>query len=169
MADSTILTLAFDEASQGRFEALRRAHYPAALNRIPAHLTLFHQLPGSVETERALQEAAAEKAAFEVRVEGVLFLGRGVALRLESVELTSMHRALSDAFDVHLTRQDRQRFRPHVVVQNKVSPPEARSLVEALTRDSERWTAAAVGLDWWDYLGGPWRHRSRFWFPKARG
>jgi hypothetical protein len=45
-ADPLILTLGLDRASFERFEALRRAHFPPALNRVPAHVTLFHHLPG---------------------------------------------------------------------------------------------------------------------------
>jgi hypothetical protein len=46
----TILTLQLDPTAQAHFEALRQQHFPPALNHIPAHLTLFHQLPDSDET-----------------------------------------------------------------------------------------------------------------------
>ena len=42
---SCVLTLALDDVSQHRFDIERRRHFPPALNRIPAHLTLFHTLP----------------------------------------------------------------------------------------------------------------------------
>ncbi len=41
-----IVTALLEPGVQARFEALRRAHYPAALNQVPAHVTLFRQLPG---------------------------------------------------------------------------------------------------------------------------
>ena len=47
--DPLILTLALDDLSFARFDALRREHFPPTLNRIPAHVTLFHHLPGEEE------------------------------------------------------------------------------------------------------------------------
>jgi hypothetical protein len=41
-----ILTLKMDRESFSRFEGLRQAHFPPHRNFIPAHLTLFHHLPG---------------------------------------------------------------------------------------------------------------------------
>ena len=41
-----ILTLALDAATQSWLESMRRAHFPPARNLVPAHVTLFHALPG---------------------------------------------------------------------------------------------------------------------------
>ena len=54
-ADPLILTLAFDEPTFARFDGERRRHFPESLNRIPAHATLFHHLPG--DRERGVIEA----------------------------------------------------------------------------------------------------------------
>ena len=50
-------------ADQRRLDDLRRAHYPPDRNRLPAHLTLFHHLPPSVETELVGRLRAATRAA----------------------------------------------------------------------------------------------------------
>ena len=42
-----VLTLELDGASFGRLNELRRRHYPPERNMVPAHLTLFHQLPAA--------------------------------------------------------------------------------------------------------------------------
>ncbi|HVG26601.1 MAG TPA: 2'-5' RNA ligase family protein [Acidobacteriaceae bacterium] len=168
LAATRVLTLALDAASQERFEELRQAHYPAALNRIGAHLTLFHTLPENEEVRGALTREAEALGSFAVPVAGVMSLGRGVALSLESAELLGLHGRLATAFARHLSRQDQQGFRPHVVVQNKVSGGEAKALLDELRAVFVPWEAEAVGLDWWDYLGGPWRLRERFAF-KRRG
>ena len=55
-----------------------------------------------------------------------------------------------------LTAQDRQKFQPHVTVQNKVQPAEARALFERLRADFSPWPAEGTGLDLWEYRGGPW-------------
>ncbi|WP_228763515.1 2'-5' RNA ligase family protein [Brevundimonas sp. SPF441] len=44
-----IVTAALDARAFAYFEALRRRHFPPHLNQIPAHLTLFHALPGDQE------------------------------------------------------------------------------------------------------------------------
>src|ERR1700712_5017184 len=41
-----ILTLALHGEDQARFDRLRIAHFPPERNLIPAHITMFHHLPG---------------------------------------------------------------------------------------------------------------------------
>ncbi len=161
---TTIVTLALDEASQAKFDALRVLHYPAALNRIAAHVTLFHTLPGEERVREVLRDMAAQRAAFEVDVSGLRSLGRGVAFTLASPELMQVHGALAGTFAEWLTAQDRQKFMPHVVVQNKVAPAEAKVLLEELRVGFVPFPVRAEGLLWWEYLGGPWRELERFAF-----
>ena len=158
-----ILTLRMDAESQARFDRLREAHYPAALNRIAAHVTLFHKLPQEAWV-RAAVEGACEREGFAVRVTGVMSLGRGVAYRMESAELREVHAGLARAFREVLTAQDGQGFRPHVVVQNKVSAGEAKELRERLAGEFEAFPVQAVGLQLWRYLGGPWERAEGFLF-----
>ena len=160
---TNILTLRLDPESQAHFDRLRQAHYPAHLNQIAAHLSLFHSLPDSPEIAAALQRQSA-RAPFPMRVTGLRSLGRGVAYKLASPELEAIHAVLASAFAAHLTAQDRQRFMPHVVVQNKSTPEVARALLNQLERDFEPFAVEATGLDLWHYLGGPWQHAETFSF-----
>ncbi|GJE62643.1 2'-5' RNA ligase family protein [Methylobacterium trifolii] len=161
-----ILTLAFDPETFDRFDGLRRRHFPQNLNLIPAHATLFHHLPG--ERERAVMETVATlaraEAPPEVAVTGLRFTGRGVAFVLASEALSAFRGKIATQFDAHLTAQDRQGWRPHVTVQNKVAPDIARALHADLQRDFApfRFTAPATRL--WRYLGGPWEERARLPF-----
>ncbi|MCJ2015761.1 2'-5' RNA ligase family protein [Methylobacterium sp. J-076] len=161
-----ILTLAFDDATFARFDGERRRHFPEALNHIPAHATLFHHLPG--DRERGAIEAIAALArttpAPDVAVTGLRFTGRGVAYVLASEPLAAFRGRLAREFEPALTAQDRQGWRPHVTVQNKVSPETARALHAALEAGFApfRFTAPAVVL--WRYLGGPWERVSRIAF-----
>ncbi len=161
---STIVTLRLDPASQATFEALRRLHFPPERNHIPAHLTLFHTLPDTAEISAALHRAACGRTAFRLAVTGVRSLGRGVAYTLHAVELLALHHSLADTFGPHLSAQDRQPLRPHIVVQNKTTPDQARSLLAALQAGPLPAPAEAIGLDLWLYLGGPWQHRQTFPF-----
>lgn len=153
-----ILTLALDDASFARFEGLRRRHFPADRNFIPAHLTLFHHLPGaelaSIQAELAASAARQQRLALEV--EGLRFLGRGVAFTLRSPELLQLRGRLAEAWAPWLGPQDRQPFRPHVTVQNKAAPAAARELHATLASGFAPFNAEGRGLLLWRYLGGPW-------------
>ncbi len=164
---SCVLTLALDDAAQERFEALRQHWFPPELNRIPAHLTLFHTLPEGDDTEAVLLQVAAGQVAFEMQVAEVRSIGRGVAFFLESPEAKRLHRGLSDAFAGVVSAQDRQGFRPHVVAQNKVAPAAAKEALAVLQARFVAWECRAVGLDLWRYLGGPWKKVRRFGFAAA--
>ena len=152
-----ILTLTLDEAAQARFDALRAAHFPPERNHLAAHVTLFHALP-DVPAVRDHVRSAARRPAFPVRVTGLRSLGRGVAYVLEAPELTALRRELADGWEGLLTAQDRQRHAPHVTVQNKVTPEQARALLAELSAGFAPYDVTATGLASWRYLGGPWEH-----------
>ena len=164
---SCVLTLALDDDAQERFEQLRQRWFPPELNRIPAHLSLFHTLPESAETDAALAEAAGQTCRFPLAVDQVRSIGKGVAFFLTSPGAQRVHRVLSGMFADVLTAQDRQGFRPHVVAQNKVTPAAAKQTLALLQAGFTPWTCEAVGLDLWRYLGGPWKHLRRFPFAAA--
>ncbi|MFN8500311.1 2'-5' RNA ligase family protein [Kouleothrix sp.] len=157
-ASPLILTLKLDAPAFAVLDALRRAHFPAERNFIPAHLTLFHALPGEHEPaiRRALQLACAATPAPALRFERPVFLGRGVALLAESPELAVLRDRLAAGWAPWLSAQDRQRFRPHVTIQNKVAPEQARQLHTALAAGWAALPARGEGLLLWRYLGGPW-------------
>ncbi len=161
---SCVLTLALDAQAQQRFERERQQYFPAELNRIPAHLSLFHTLREEQATFAALEQAAGSQHCFRMEVIELRSIGKGVAYFLQSGEAKALHRHLSEAFEEQLSAQDRQGFRPHVVVQNKVSPDEAKQSLALLQMDFHPWTVTAIGLDLWRYLGGPWLHLRRFDF-----
>lgn len=155
--DPLVVTLALDPASQARFDAERLELFPPGRTQVGAHVTLFHALPGDLELTTAVRDAL--RPPFDVRVTGVLFSGRGVAYRLESQPLHSVHATLRTSWLPHLTAQDRQPFRPHVTVQNKVAPEHARATMAELASSFQPYDVHALGLDVWVYRGGPWVHR----------
>ncbi len=168
-----ILTLALDPKNQSRFEAERKRYFPARLNRIPAHISLFHALPGEEEDSirGTLAREVAGMTAFQIEVYDLMRLGRGVAYSVRAEELDEAHRQLRRAWLPWLSRQDQQPFRPHVVVQNKVEPGEARVLYEGLSAQFRPFYAEAVSLLLWHYEGGPWTPAGEFRFgePGAAG
>ena len=124
---------------------------------MPAHLTLFHHLPPSVRSElgRRLADYAATPAPVAV-IAGIMDLGGGTALRVESEGLEDIRYDLALALRGLLTPQDMAPWRPHVTIQNKVEPKEAKALQAQLRAKFERRPLAVKGIDLWRYLGGPW-------------
>ena len=158
MEEPLILTLRMDDLSQGGFDRLREEHFPKGRNFIPAHLTLFHKLPGDREPEisSALENLCRRQAPFSLTATGLVFMGRGVGYRLESPTLQGVRRRLADEWWPWLGAQDRQGFRPHVTVQNKATPEGARALHRRLEEAFAPLEVGAEGLRLWRYLGGPW-------------
>lgn len=144
---------------------LRRAHFPPERNQLDAHLTLFHHLPPSLEGEikTRLAEHARGRAP-RATAAGLMSLGRGVAVRIESAELEAIRDDLASAFESVLIPQDAARWRPHVTIQNKVSPVTARELLTHLERDFHARPVEIAGLAAWWYRGGPWELLSRHSF-----
>ena len=161
-----ILTLRLDTASFTELDALRRRHFPAARNLLPAHLTLFHLLPGEgLEVIAAhLTATAAATRKFPLNFPTVRFLGRGVAVEVASADLLQVRGALAAHWDAWLGRQDRQPFKPHVTVQNKADPADARALYARLRADWRPMRGQALGLSLWWYRGGPWEPAKSFDF-----
>jgi 2'-5' RNA ligase len=153
-----ILTALLEPSAQARFEALRRAHYPAELNRVPAHLSLFHQLPGrEIEAvKRRLKALCGEIPPPEIAVTGFILLEKGVAVRLRTPLLEDFRAELAAGWDTLLIPQDRAGFQPHVTVQNKVASADAKATLAVLTAGFIPFVTRAVGVAIWRYLDGPW-------------
>ncbi len=153
-----ILTLALHPDDQARFDRLRTLHFPAERNVTPAHVTLFHHLPGAEidAIQDTLGHECAASTAFPVEAAGLRFLGRGVAYELRAAELLALRGRLARRWQAWLTPQDAQGYRPHVTVQNKARPEDARALRDAMQAGFAPFSVRAEGLLLWHYLGGPW-------------
>ncbi len=161
-----ILTARLDDVSFAHFQAMRQRHFPPARNHIPAHLTLFHHLPGDRIgwIAQELDRVARDSAPMTGRVSGLRFLGKGVAYDLDCPEIERLRAQLSGIFADHLTPQDRQRIRPHVTIQNKAAPADARRLYDDLSAGFQAFPFTATGFLLWRYRGGPWDAAGAFPF-----
>lgn len=157
-----IVTAVMGREDQAWLDAQRAAYFPPERNFLPAHLTMFHHLPPSLEAEvrQRLGELAREGAP-AARVAGLVSLGRGVAYRIDSPELEDRRAWLADLWAGVLTPQDRAPWRPHITIQNKVQPGEARALLDRLRADFRPGLLDIDGFASWYYRGGPWEKRSR--------
>ena len=146
--------------------ALRREHYPPERNQVDAHVTLFHALPPSCEDEvrELLAAAARERAPVPARLEGVMSLGPGTALRIQSPAMLALRRELAGRLHGLLTGQDVHDPRLHVTVQNKVSQKEAKALQHRLAAEVIPRDFRFAGLALHRYRGGPWEPLKRWSF-----
>ncbi len=161
-----ILTAQLDEQNQEYFDGLRDQYFPPERNYLRAHLTMFHALPGSEIAGLAtlLVDVTARQHAMVAEVFGLRSLGNGVAFTLRCPELERIRREIAFAFGETLTAQDRQTWRPHITVQNKVGQESARELLVRLQQTFQPWDVSINGLQLWRYKGGPWEFVDRFQF-----
>lgn len=145
---------------------LRTEHFPPERNFLKAHVTLFHALPFLVEDEvrQVLARIAGENKPVPARLEGVMSLGGGTALKLSSPAMLALREEIADRFTGMLTGQDSHPPRLHITVQNKVAPAAAKALQEWLAPRVEPRAFAFVGLELHAYLGGPWKLMGRWPF-----
>ncbi len=161
-----ILTAQLPPDLHREYTALRTQHFPPERNFLEAHVTLFHALPAQHQREvvQACKALAAQFAPVAGEVVGAMSLGRGTAIRLASPGMLRLRDELAACFHGLLTSQDQHRPRLHVTVQNKVSPHEARSLLDALGSRIAPRCFAFVGLALHRYCGGPWEAIGEFRF-----
>ena len=155
-----------DVRSSALFGELRRRHFPPDRNLIPAHLTLFHKLPGKPidSITSVVGDLARRQAPIVMEATRLRFLGRGVAIAINSPELVALRQALAARWSEWLTPQDRQPLQPHVTIQNKVTSKEARALYERMSNEFDPFRVEGSGLLLWRYLRGPWMQVGAFPF-----
>lgn len=166
-AAPVIVAAEFGKADFAWLDRLRRAHFPAERNVLPAHLTLFHHLPPALlpELDARLKAAMRAMARPSATIGEPMLLGRGVALRVRCTPLEALRADLADIFTGSLTAQDAAGWRPHVTIQNKVEPSVARALHAALSAEfGQPRPLVLTGLATHHYRGGPWEAIARYRF-----
>jgi len=157
VAGALIVTAEIAPRDFSWIEGLRRAHYPAERNQVPAHLIIFHALPPSAEMELRTRLAEAVRAPPPTAsIAGLMDLGGGVAFRIVSPDLDRLREDLANGLHGLLGAQDSGGWRPHVTIQNKVAPKVARALIASLKCTFVPRPLAISGLGLHRYLGGPW-------------
>lgn len=162
-----IVTAEFGKADFAWLDRLRRTHFPVERNQLPAHLTLFHHLPPSLlpELDGRLKAEVRAMRRPSATIGDAMLLGRGVALRVRCEMLEALRERLAETFTGSLTPQDAARWRPHVTIQNKAEPAEAKTLHARLTADFQHARPLFLaGIATHFYRGGPWEPIARYPF-----
>lgn len=165
MAGALIIAAEIADADFSWLEGLRRTFYPLERNQVAAHLTIFHALPPSAEMElRARLSKIVRQEAPRASIEGLTDLGGGVAFRVVSPDLDRIRDELASDLLGLLGVQDRGGWRPHVTIQNKVSPRLARAVKQSLERTFRPRPLRISGLELNRYLDGPWDRLGTYQF-----
>ncbi|WP_232830761.1 2'-5' RNA ligase family protein [Tropicimonas sp. IMCC34011] len=163
-----IVTLGFDARSFARLDAERQALFPDRGYRLPAHLTLFHHLPGARQdlVQSRLAVLAARTRPPRLAFSGIREIGggQGSAYAVRSPALLRLRADLARLWAPWLTRQDRRAFRPHITVQNKVPHEEGRAAREALLSRFVPFRGTGTALILCHYRGGPWERAGEWPF-----
>lgn len=154
-----ILTAALEAEKQAWLDELRARHFPKERNFLKAHLTIFHRLTPA--QKNCLEAVKLPDEPLPVRFDTLRLLGYGVAVNVDCPSLLILRAELVRAIGGEVTKQDKQKFRPHVTIQNKVEPSVARELYQVLSAGFIAREGAVTGLQFWKYLGGPWERASQ--------
>ncbi len=162
-----IISLGLDPESFEILNDLRSRHFPRERLKVGAHVTLFHALPGERESEirQLLEQICSIQSPYPVRFSTVFSLGKGVAINAECAPLLRLRDYLAKEWRPFLTPQDAQPYRrPHVTIQNKVTPEEARATFQQVSDTFKPFDGRGEGLRLWRYRGGFWDDAGLFGF-----
>jgi len=153
-----LVTLQLDPNTFDVLDQLRQHHFPPARNHLLAHITLFHALPGDEldSIRHTLQQVCAGQTVLPLNLPKPWFIGRGVAIDVDCEGLLRLRADLAQRWQSWVTPQDQQRYHPHITVQNKVPPEQARQLYDHLVNTWTPMVGQGTGLLLWRYVGGPW-------------
>ena len=148
--------------------ACARAHFPPERNQLGAHLTMFHAIPPSLETEVRQRLAAfgAELPPPRASVAGLMNLGGEWPIRIVSRRSRCDPRRACRRLSRHLTRRTAG-WRPHVTIQNKVAAAQSARAARPACGVVRAAAAEDAGLAFDRYLGGPWAPGRRYPFRGA--
>lgn len=152
-----IITLTLDQSSHLYFTKLRTQYFPAYCNYLEAHLTLFHRLPdiGFIPEQLPL---LSNRNIIPMQVTGITNTGNGVSYTIESDELQRLHKQMQSVFKPYLISKDRNKLRPHITIQNKVTAYKAQQTSQKLQQEFKPFPISATGFSLWKYLKGTWEY-----------
>jgi 2'-5' RNA ligase len=165
MQQPLIISARLAEPTQQAMDTLRYRYFPKNRYVLPAHLTLFHALPYTrMAIIKEHLQACARQAPPKAALTRLRPLGRGFAVVVEAPALVDLHTDLRQAFAKDLTPQDNHVLHPHITLQNKVDPVQARTDQELAQHDFVPTHCSISSLCLWQYQGGPWDFIQAFHF-----
>lgn len=183
-----VLTLLSDSAHHEYMTQLRQQYFPPKINKLEAHITMFHALPESKmdhEIVPKLVQLTRNTQPYRIRAHEAFRLSKGVGISvLDDIDYADtgkqkrnmtriIHAELRKKWAGWLSEQDSKPPRLHYTVMNKVS--DEKKIQEALQDLQQRFSAPVkdqpevegqvTGLTLWRYeRSGHWTNPKHFKF-----
>lgn len=172
-----VVTLYTNSELHDKVTAMRQKYFPKHLNKLQAHLTLFHALPHSkleshvVPTLRSLVN---DTPTFPITAGTPFAMKKGIGISVPRAKggqaARNIHENLLKEWQSagFLSDQDSRHGGVHYTIMNKVDDPEEVS--KTLAKVKSEWSetsGTAVGLALWRYDRGYWKEEQVFPFDKA--
>lgn len=151
---------------------MREKYFPPRLNRLEAHVTLFHALPES-QLEQTIKPVLAEvsksTAPFPISAAKPFRLSKGIAIGVPKFkggdDAREVHGRLKESWKDFLSRQDAGGLAAHYTIMNKVD--DEAVVQKALSEVEGQWSGCkgtVEGLSLFRYDRGNWVHVQDFHF-----
>lgn len=167
-----VLTLLTDTKHHQTLTDTRKRYFPARLNKLDAHITLFHALPGSKLEEHirpTLRDITKNEAPFPILAAKPFRLSKGIAIGVPKSQggddARRVHAQLKGPWMDFLSQQDAGGFAAHYTIMNKVD--DQKEVQRAFEVVEEQWKACkgtVQGLSLFRYDRGHWIHAEDFKF-----
>lgn len=185
-----VLTLLTDAEHHNYMTQIRNQYFPPKINKLEAHVTMFHALPESKMDHAilpALNKIAQATQPYRIRANEAFRLSKGVGVSiLDDIDHADtgkqkrnmtriIHAELRKNWSEWLSEQDSKPPRLHYTVMNKVSDEkqiegalhELQKRFPARVEDEPRIESAVNGLTLWEYKrSGHWANPKHFKFGK---
>jgi hypothetical protein len=171
-----VLTLLTDKPHHERMTALRNKYFPPKINKLAAHLTLFHALPESKLESTVIptiKRVTAEWEPFSVNAAKPFRMKKGIAISVPKTQggdlAQKLHGALQEDWkgEGWLSEQDAGGMMAHYTIMNKVD--DEGQVADTLNEVSESWKpdrGTVEGVALWKYERGYWKWEQAFKFGK---
>jgi mannose-1-phosphate guanylyltransferase len=170
-----VLTLSTSPELHDAMDRLRNKYYPAELNKVGAHLTLFHALPESKMDDiiSGIRSVTQATSAYEVEASHVWSTNSIVAIKVHHHTATNdterIHATLRSRWANFLSKQDSGKVKLHYTLMGKVRDKEMIEAAFKEIRDQVEGReietrGMATGLTLWKYRRGYWESPNVFPF-----
>jgi len=159
-----VLTFLTDQKHHQTMTELRKRYFPPRLNKLDAHLTMFHALPGSKLEEAViptLEQTAGSTEQFHVLAATPFKLRKGIAIGVPKGAggdtARSVHAQLKRDWQPFLSDQDAGGFAAHYTIMNKVDDEKEVNRAFDQVEGSFRACGGTIeGVTLWRYDRGHW-------------
>lgn len=172
-----VLTLLTDKEHHAKMTKLRDQYFPKKINKLAAHLTLFHALPGSKLEDAiipTLEKTAAETSEFRIHAATPFRMKKGIAISIPKHEgaqqCQDIHKRLQSEWlpQKFLSEQDAGGCRVHYTICNKVDDEAVvDQYFQEVRRSFKGGWGQVIGLGLWRYARGFWRWERGFDFKQG--